>query len=72
MAVETFGKTLVAIGLAVAATGSLLWLWGGKGRHGLLPGDIYLERGNFKLVFPIVTCIVVSIVLTLLLRLMRR
>lgn len=69
---EPFGRTLVIVGLAIAATGALLWLWGGKGQHGLLPGDIHVERGNFKLVFPVVTCLVASVVLTLLVRLFRR
>ena len=69
---EPFGKTLVIVGLAISAIGAVLWLWGGKGQQGLLPGDIHIERGNFKLVFPIVTCLVVSVVLTLVVRLFRR
>jgi len=62
------GKTLVIAGLALAAIGAVLWL--GKGWR--LPGDIYLERGNFSFGFPIVTCIVISIVLTVLLNIFRR
>ena len=59
---------LVIAGLALAVIGALLWL----GRGFRLPGDIYVERGNFSLGFPIVTCIVVSIVLTILLNIFRR
>ena len=62
------GKTLVIAGLALAAVGAFLWL--GKGFR--LPGDIYLDRGNFSFGFPIVTCLVVSIVLTILLNIFRR
>jgi hypothetical protein len=62
------GKTLAIAGLALAAIGAVLWL--GKGWR--LPGDIYLERGNFSFGFPIVTCIVISIVLTVLLNIFRR
>ena len=49
-------------------------LWSGVGADwlGRLPGDIRIERGNSAFYFPIVTCIVISIVLTLLLSLFRR
>ncbi|MBN3039588.1 MAG: DUF2905 domain-containing protein [Candidatus Omnitrophica bacterium] len=36
-----------------------------------LPGDIFIKRGNFTFYFPLTTCIVISIVLTLILRLFR-
>jgi len=62
------GKLLFIAGLALAAVGAVLWL--GKGIR--LPGDIYVERGNFSFGFPIVTCIVVSIALTILLNIFRR
>jgi hypothetical protein len=39
---------------------------------GRLPGDVLLRRGNATFYFPIVTCIILSIVLTLLMRLFRR
>ena len=70
--VESLGKMLVLAGLLIASFGGLLWLGLGKDRSGLLPGDISVERGNFKFYFPIVTCLLVSIVLTLLVRLFRR
>lgn len=66
------GRMLVIAGLALAAVGGLLWWSTAKGRGGLLPGDVFLERGNFKFFFPVVTCIVLSILLTLLARLFRR
>jgi hypothetical protein len=65
---QDFGKTLVIAGLALAVIGAVSWL--GKGFR--LPGDIHIERGNFSFGFPIVTCIVVSIVLTILLNIFRR
>jgi uncharacterized membrane protein YidH (DUF202 family) len=67
-AMHDLGKTLVIAGLALAAIGTVLWF--GKGIR--LPGDIYMERGNFSFGFPVVTCIVVSIVLTILLNIFRR
>lgn len=60
-------------GLTLLAVGALLWVLEGRGIvPGRLPGDIVVRRGNFTFVFPIVTCIVLSIVLTLLFRLFNR
>ena len=63
------GKTLVLIGLSIAAVGFLMMLGLPFGR---LPGDIAIRRGNFGFYFPIVTSIVLSVLLTLLLALFRR
>lgn len=52
--------------------GIAFWAGFGAGWLGRLPGDIRIERGNTAFYFPIVTCIIVSIVLTLLLALFRR
>ena len=65
---QELGKLLVFSGLALAAVGALLWL--GKGFR--LPGDIVIARGNFTFGFPVVTCIVLSIVLTVVLNLFFR
>ena len=62
------GKTLVFIGLAIAALGVLVMLGVPFGR---LPGDIVLRRGTFGFHFPIVTSIVLSLLLTLVLMLLR-
>jgi hypothetical protein len=69
---ESMGKMLVIAGLAIAALGLLMWFGIGREKGGLLPGDIFIERNNFKFYFPIVTCLVLSAVLTLLLWLFRR
>lgn len=66
------GKLLVIAGLTVAVIGLVLWSGFGRGWLGRLPGDINYRRENFSFRFPIVTCILVSIVLTLLLRLFRK
>ncbi len=67
-----FGKVLVIVGLLIAAVGALLWSGFGKGWLGRLPGDINYAKGNFSFHFPIVTCLLVSLVLTLLLWLFRK
>lgn len=60
------GKTLVVLGLVVAAIGLVLWSGVGRGWIGRLPGDIHYRRGNFQVYFPIVTCLALSVLLTLL------
>ena len=65
------GKLLVGLGIAAIIIGALLWS-GFGGWIGRLPGDIRIERGNGGFYFPIVTCIVISIVLSLIFSLFRR
>ena len=65
-------KSLILMGLAIAAFGLILWLFSGVPLLGRLPGDIYVRRGNFSFYFPIVTCILISVVVSLVFALMRR
>jgi hypothetical protein len=71
MRMPELGKFLVIFGLIIVIIGVLLSLglgnWMGK-----LPGDVRIERGNSAFYFPIVTCIVISIVLSVLFSLFRR
>jgi len=64
-------RWLVTIGLVLVVVG-LLWPWLRELGLGRLPGDIVIERGNADIYFPIVTCIIVSVVLSLILWLMNR
>jgi membrane protein implicated in regulation of membrane protease activity len=66
------GKFLVVAGLLIAAAGALLWSGFGKGWLGRLPGDVNYSKGDFSFHFPIVTCLIVSAILTLLLWLFRK
>jgi len=52
--------------------GLLLWSGAGRGWFGRLPGDIHYSRGNFSFHFPIVTCLLLSLLLTLLLWLFKK
>jgi hypothetical protein len=63
------GQILILVGLATAAIGGLMVLGVPLGR---LPGDIVVQRGSFSFYLPLTTCIVVSILLTLLVALVRR
>ncbi len=64
------GKMLVLVGLMLVALGGLLWLGGKLPWFGRLPGDIRIEREHFKLYFPLATCLLLSVLLTLLFRLL--
>ncbi len=66
------GRTLAVFGGVIMMVGIALWAGVGAGWLGRLPGDIRIERGNTAFYFPIVTCIIVSVVLTLVLSLFRR
>ncbi len=66
------GKLLVVLGGVFALIGFALWSGFGAGWLGRLPGDIRIERGNSAFYFPIVTCIIISIVLSLIFSLFRR
>lgn len=64
-------RTLIVLG-AVLIVAGLLWPWILKLGLGRLPGDIVLERGGFRFYFPIVTCLLVSLVVSGVLWLFRR
>lgn len=66
------GKALVVVGIVLTLAGALIWSGFGKGWLGQLPGDINYSKGNFSFHFPIVTCIVFSVILTIILRLLRK
>jgi membrane protein implicated in regulation of membrane protease activity len=66
------GKLLVLAGLALAGVGALLWLGPKVPWLGRLPGDFSVERPNFRFYFPLTTCIIASLLLTLLAWLFRR
>jgi hypothetical protein len=59
-------KMLIGLGIVLVIVG-LIWQFGGKLLpFGRLPGDIVIEKENFKFYFPIVTCILISVLLTLI------
>jgi hypothetical protein len=66
------GKLLVIVGLLIAAVGVMLWSGIGRGWMGRLPGDIQYSRGNAHFYFPIVTCLILSALLTLIMWLLRK
>ena len=66
------GKLLAVFGGLMMIVGLVLWAGLGARWLGRLPGDIRIERGNSAFYFPIVTCLIISILLSLILSLFRR
>lgn len=69
---QDFGKLIFILGIVLTLVGALMWKTGGLGWLGRLPGDIFIQRGNSTFAFPIVTCLVISALLTLVMWLFRR
>jgi hypothetical protein len=69
---EQIGKTLVIIGIALAALGGLVWLLSKVSFLGRLPGDIRIERPGVTCLIPLASSIVISILLTILLNVIVR
>jgi Protein of unknown function (DUF2905) len=67
------GKALLAIGLAIAALGAALLIGGRLGLPlGRMPGDMAYKGKHVSVFFPLGTCILISVVLSLLLYLLSR
>jgi hypothetical protein len=63
---EGFAKLLILFGIVLALLGGLLLLVGKIPFIGRLPGDFYVEKGNFTFYFPLASSILISVLLTLL------
>jgi Protein of unknown function (DUF2905) len=59
-------RTLILLGIVILVVG-LLWPYLSRIGLGRLPGDIVIERENMTFYFPLVTCLLVSVVLSLVL-----
>jgi uncharacterized membrane protein YidH (DUF202 family) len=67
-----FGRVLILFGVVLIGVGALLTLAGKIPWLGKLPGDIYYKSDHVTFYFPVATCIIISIVLSLLFYLFRR
>lgn len=68
-----FGRMLIVLGLGIAALGLLLTFAGRLPfRLGRLPGDIYVQGKHSTFYFPLVTCLILSALFSLILWLFRR
>jgi hypothetical protein len=72
MLMSEIGKLLLILGIILSIMG-LIFIFGSKVPGlGRLPGDIFIKKENVTFFFPIVTCILISIIVTLILSLFRR
>jgi hypothetical protein len=69
---SAIGKLLVVVGLLIAGVGVVLVFAGRIPWLGRLPGDIYVQRGNWTFYFPLATSLLVSVVLTVVFWLIAR
>jgi len=60
-----FGLIIIAFGIIITFAGKIPWL-------GRLPGDIQIKKENFTFYFPLATCMLVSVIVSLLLWLLKR
>jgi len=71
MSSET-GKWIILIGIVLIGVGLLIYFFNDKLHWlGNLPGDIKIERGNFRFYFPITTMIIIILVINIIIRLFR-
>jgi hypothetical protein len=69
---DDLGRTLLVIGIVIAVLGGVMLLIGHVPWVGHLPGDISIERGNFRFFAPIATSLLLSLILTIVLNLLAR
>ncbi|MBN2500729.1 MAG: DUF2905 domain-containing protein [Anaerolineales bacterium] len=70
---ETLARVLMILGVVIFVVGGVLYLSARLNLPlGRLPGDIHIERENLTCIFPIVTMILVSVILTVVLNLVIR
>lgn len=60
------GKILIISGFLLIIAGVFFMLWGKIPFLGRLPGDFYIQKNNFTFYFPIITCLLISIMLSLI------
>lgn len=69
---DQIGKIIIYIGLILIILGGIMHFTGGAfSWFGRLPGDIRIEKENFRFYFPITTMLLISIVLNIVIRIVR-
>lgn len=61
----SIGKIIISLGITLVIIGMII-TYGSKLGLGRLPGDIFMKKGNVTFYFPILTCVIISIILTLI------
>ncbi len=69
---QPLGKFIILMGFILVIVGAALYFFKDIPFLGKLPGDIHIEKKNFSFHFPIVTCILLSVILSLILYLINK
>jgi hypothetical protein len=69
---SAFGKILIGLGIIMIVIGGLFVIGGKIPFIGRLPGDIAIQKKNFSFYFPITTCIIISVIFSLIMWLLGR
>ncbi|QCK16293.1 DUF2905 domain-containing protein [Mangrovivirga cuniculi] len=70
---QQYGKIILIIGIIIMIIGIVVYFFGNKiPTPGSLPGDIKIDKGNTKIYIPITTMIILSILITVILRLINK
>lgn len=70
---ESTARILIGMGIVLLLAGLIFWAFSKLGIPFFkLPGDIYINKGNFRLYFPVVSCILISLILTLIFNIISR
>ena len=69
---ENVGRYIIVLGVVLVIVGLVVSFFDRIPLLGKLPGDFHFERGNVQFYFPLATSLVISILLTILLRLVGR
>jgi len=70
--ISFFGKILILFGVLLVILGVVFSLFGKLPYLGKLPGDIYIKKESFTFYFPLATCILISIILSLIFHLISK
>ena len=71
-AIRSLAKLIIFTGIILIVFGGILYFAGKIPGIGRLPGDIVVQKKNFSFYFPLTTCIIISLALTLIFLLFRR
>ncbi len=67
------GKYIIIAGIAIVITGIIIYFFSDKLNWiGRLPGDVRIEKENFKFYFPITTMIITSVLFTIIMQIIKR
>jgi len=69
---QPLAKLIILMGVILVIVGAILYFFKGIPFLGKLPGDIHIEKKNFSFHFPITTCILLSVILSIILYLISK